>query len=86
MYLLYELLETYLALANVPKWYYGLKPPPNSIIHYPPFLGPLPLVNYYDRACFCPIISPPLESNTEKEDISSTREGQILRSFICGVE
>jgi hypothetical protein len=30
--------------------------------------------------------SPPLESNTEKEDISSTREGQILWSFICGVK
>ena len=45
-------LETYLALANVLMWHYGFKPPPNSIIHYPPFLGPLPLVNYYDRACF----------------------------------
>ena len=45
-------IKTYLALANVPMWHYGFKPPPNSIIHYPPFLGPLPLVNYYDRACF----------------------------------
>jgi hypothetical protein len=43
-------LETYFALVNVP--HYGLKPPPNSIIHYSPFLGPLPLVNYYDRVCF----------------------------------
>ena len=33
---------TYLALANVPLWYYGLKPPPNSIIHFHPFLGPFP--------------------------------------------
>ena len=78
MYLLYELLETYLALTNVPKWYYGLKPPLNSIIHYPPFLGPLPLINYYDWLAFGPTNSPPLESNTEKEDISTTREGQIL--------
>ena len=45
-------LKTYLALANVPMWHYGFKPPPNSIIHYPPFLRPLALVNYYDRACF----------------------------------
>ena len=45
-------LETYFALANVPKSHYGFKPPPNSIIHYPAFLGPLPLVIYYDRACF----------------------------------
>ena len=45
-------LETYFALANVPKSHYGFKPPPNSIIHYPPFLRSLPLVNYYDRACF----------------------------------
>jgi hypothetical protein len=52
-------LETYLALANVPKWHYGLKPPPNSIIHYYPFLGPLPLVNYYDRACFWSYKFPP---------------------------
>ena len=68
-------------------WHYGLKPLPNSIIHYPPFLRPLPLVNYYDRALllvlqiwlvFGPTNSPPLESNTEKEDISSTREGQTL--------
>ena len=67
-----------------------------SIIHYSPFLRPLPLVdttcrplplvNYYDLAfwsykfmlAFGPLNSPPLESNTEKEDISSTREGQTL--------
>ena len=58
-----------------------------SIIHYPPFLvllplvdttcRLLPLVNYYDLA-FGPTNSPPLESNTEKEDINSTREGQTL--------
>ena len=44
------------------------------------------LVNYYDLAfvpckimlAFGPLNSPPLESNTEKEDISSTREGQTL--------
>ena len=80
-------LEIYLALANVPMWHYGFNPLPNSIIHYPPFLEPLPLVNYYDQACywsyklmlaFGPTNSPPLESNTEKEDISSTREGQTL--------
>ena len=35
---------------------------------------------------FGPTNSPPLESNTEKEDISSTREGQTLWSFVCGVE
>ena len=39
-------LKTYLALANVPMWHYGFNPSPNSIIHYPLFLGPLPLVNY----------------------------------------
>ena len=57
----------------------------SSIIHSPPFLGPLLLVNYYDRAwsyklmlAFGPTNSPPLESNTEKEDISSTREDQTL--------
>ena len=70
-------IKTYLALANVPMWHYGFKLPPNSIIHYPPFLGPLPHVNYYDRA-FGPINSPPLESNTKKENISSIREGQTL--------
>ena len=64
-----------------------------SIILYPPFLGPLPLVNYYDRArfyklmlAFGPTNSPPLESNTKKEDISSTREGQTWWSFVCRVE
>ena len=40
-------LETYLTLANVPMCHYGFKSPPNSIIHYNPFLGPLLLVNYY---------------------------------------
>ena len=39
-------LETYLALANVDMWHYGIKAPPNSIIHYPPFLRPLLLVTY----------------------------------------
>ena len=71
-------LKTYLALANIPMWHYGFKPHPNSIIHYPPFLGPLPLINYYDRTCFWSYKFSPLESNTEKEDISSTREGQTL--------
>ena len=75
-------IKTYLALANVPMWHYGFKPPPNSIIHYPPFLGPLPLVNYhlnyYDRAFFWSYKFSPSESNTKKEDISSTREGQTL--------
>ena len=47
-------IKTYLALANVPMWHYGFKPSPNSTIHYPPFLEPLPLVNYYDQA-FGPI-------------------------------
>ena len=35
---------------------------------------------------FGPTNSSPMESNTEKEDISSTREGQTLWSFICGVK
>ena len=72
-------IKTYLTLANVPMWHYGFKPcflqilplHRQSIIHYPPFLGPLMLA-------FDPLTSPPLESNTEKEDISSTREGQTL--------
>ena len=75
-------------------WHYGFKSPPNSIIHYPLFLGPLPIENYYYYnlliimigLAFGPTNSPPLESNTEKEDISSTREGQTLWSFVCGVE
>ena len=45
-------IKTYLALTNDPMWHYGFKPPPNSIIYYSPYLGPLPLVNYYDWACF----------------------------------
>ena len=45
-------LKTYLALANIHMWHCGFKPPPNSIINYPPFLGALPLVNYYAQACF----------------------------------
>ena len=32
-----------------------------------------------------PINSPLLESNTKKEDISSTREGQIWWSSDCGI-
>ena len=35
------------------------------------------MINKFELA-FGPTNSPPLESNTEKEDISSTREGQIL--------
>ena len=60
-----NIFETYLDLANVSMWYYGFKPPSNSIIRYPPFLRPLPLVNYYDRACFWSYKFSPLESNTE---------------------
>ena len=95
-------LKTYLALANVPMWYYGFKPcfwsykfsPLHRLIHNPlsslsriiTTCRPLPFVNYYDLAfgpyklmlAFGPLNSPPLESNTEKEDISSTREGQTL--------
>ena len=71
-------MQTYLALANVPMWHYGFKPPPNSIIHYSPFLGPLPLVHYYDWACFWSYKFSPLESNTERKVISSTWEGQTL--------
>ena len=48
-----------------------------SIIHFPPFLGPLPLVDINLMLAFGPSNSPPLASNTKKEDISSTREGQI---------
>ena len=67
-----------LPLQFVPKWHYGLKPPPNSIIHYSPFLKPLSLVNYYDRAYFWSYKFSPLESNTERKVISSTWEGQTL--------
>ena len=76
-------IKTYLALANVPMWHYGFKPcflqifplHRQSIIHYPPFFRPLHLVL---MLAFGPLNSPSLESNTKKEDISSTREGQIL--------
>ena len=52
-----------------------------SIIHCPPFLGPLPLVNYYDLAfgpsfwsyklalAFGPLNSPSLESNTKRKTL-----------------
>ena len=69
-----HLLETYLALANVPMWHYGFKLSPNSIIHYPTFLGPLPLEIIMIGLAFGPTNSPPLESNNEKEDISSTSD------------
>ena len=76
-------MQPYLALANVPTWHYGFKPcflqilplHRQSIIHYPPFFGPLHLVLMLD---FGPLNSPPLESNTEKKNISSTRKGQTL--------
>ena len=47
-----DLCKLILPLQFVPKWNYRLKPSPNSIIHYPPFLGLLPLINYYDQVCF----------------------------------
>ena len=51
-----------------------------DLIHNPlsPFLGPLPFVDINLMLAFGPPNSPPLASNTEKEDISSTREGQTL--------
>ena len=62
-------LKACLALANVPMWYYGLKPSFLKKI--------LPLLRLIHNSN-----SPPLASNTEKEDISSIREGQISWSIV----
>ena len=78
-------IKTYLALANVPMWHYGFKPcflqilPITQAIH-----NPLSSLSWTITTCkllmlaFGPLNSPPLESNTEKKDISSTGEGQTL--------
>ena len=79
-------IKTYLALTNVPMWHYGFSPYilrilhylDYSIMHFPPFLGPLPLLDTKLKLAFGPPNSPPLASNIEKEDISSSREGQTL--------
>ena len=78
-------MKAYLALANAPMWHYGYKPyflqilPITQAIH-----NPLSSLSQTITTCkllmiaFGLLNSPPLESNTEKEDISSTREGQTL--------
>ena len=86
LYHMLTYLKTYLALVNVSMWHYGFKLSPNSIIYYPSFLGPLLLINYYDRAYFGSYKFSLFGIKYQKEDISSTREGQTLWSFVCGVE
>ena len=84
-YYLYDYIKTYLALANVPMWHYGFTPsflqilPISYAIH-----NPLSSLSRTITTCkllmlaFGPLNSPPLKSNTENKDISSTREGQTL--------
>jgi hypothetical protein len=64
-------------------WYYGFKPPSNSIIHILPILDhrqqkqPLVKIKILNLVfdilgiALVPKTSPPLESNTEKQDIKS---------------
>ena len=76
-------IEDHLALTKVPMCHYGFLQilPLLSLIH-----NPLSFLSWTITTCivdinlmlaFGPSNSPPLASNTEKEDISSTREGQI---------